>query len=293
MEKAQLLRAQAEKARLEAERMDAELTLQKIARLERELKHEKAKQKKKRDDDDDEDDDSSSTSQAVLDLQREMEVLQARMRGETPRPTSPKPKQSTAVKDGSGGSSGSSATDAESVVSSTASSATTAWGEPKYASTSTPIPGEMSQKELEQFVEKWEVIPELMKKTMAVGVGLLKPSSDEDEEPAPESGVATRIEDVNATEVGLRTDQMARLDFSFFNMEKPTFTKSQIETVKKNLDGSWFGTSGLDPRLKDTLMQNDTEAALGKISIQRDGITQDAFLELCSLALHVPFLSSS
>lgn len=67
-ERAKELRAQAERARLEAERMDAQLTLEKIEKLELEL--EKAKNK----------------GNSVDDMQSQLENLQAKLRGEPPKP---------------------------------------------------------------------------------------------------------------------------------------------------------------------------------------------------------------
>ena len=79
------MKAQAERMRLEAERMDAQLTLDKIERLEVELKQAKKK------------------GESVDELQREMEALQAKMRGEAPKPiitaaTAP-PKSETTARD--------------------------------------------------------------------------------------------------------------------------------------------------------------------------------------------------
>ena len=75
---AKSLRDQAMRARLEAERMDAELTLSKIERLETQLARAKAK------------------GESVDDLQLQMNNLQAKLRGEDPAPvvvpkTTPKP----------------------------------------------------------------------------------------------------------------------------------------------------------------------------------------------------------
>jgi hypothetical protein len=66
VERAKALRAQAERVRLEAEKMDAELTLSKISRLEREMASAITKDE----------------TDNVERLQREMDVLQAKVRGE-------------------------------------------------------------------------------------------------------------------------------------------------------------------------------------------------------------------
>ena len=91
VEQAKILRAQAEKARLEAERMDAELTLEKITRLERELAHAKKTSLT-----------SNVTAQTEVEsLMRELDILQAKMRGETvaavatPKPSVSKPASSS------------------------------------------------------------------------------------------------------------------------------------------------------------------------------------------------------
>jgi hypothetical protein len=277
MEKAQMLRAQAEKARLEAERMDAELTLQKITRLEKELAHERAKKKKKKrqlleksdNDNDGDDDDDDDDNTAVQELQREMDALLARMRGETPKP---KPKPASP----SGGSSSSSSKSTSTLgpdetktmtasakakssfpSSAPSSSSVTPWGEAKFASNVTPIPGNVSQQELEKFVNDWEYIPDFLRKTMAMGTGMMT-ADDADTN-------STSIADVNATELFIRTDQMKRMDFSFLSIDKPTFTKAQIEKAKaelRNDDGWWKTSIGLDPRLDGILTTNETEAAL-------------------------------
>jgi hypothetical protein len=75
LETAKRLRAQAERMRLEAERMDAQLTLDKIERLERELVRARKKH------------------EGVEELQKEMQDLQAKMRGEVPKPRIVPPKQ--------------------------------------------------------------------------------------------------------------------------------------------------------------------------------------------------------
>lgn len=67
-EQAKAFRAQAERARLEAERMDASLTLSKIERLERQLK------------------DAKKKGESVDELQRQLDNLQAKLRGEAPTP---------------------------------------------------------------------------------------------------------------------------------------------------------------------------------------------------------------
>lgn len=68
IEVAKALRAQAERVRLEAERMDAELTLKKIEKLERELVVAKSK------------------GESVEDLQRQLDNLQAKLLGEAQKP---------------------------------------------------------------------------------------------------------------------------------------------------------------------------------------------------------------
>ena len=77
VEQAQLLRAQAVRARLEAERMDASLTLSKIDRLEGQLK------------------DAKKKGEAIDELQSQLDRLQAKLRGEVPGPVSSRPKPLT------------------------------------------------------------------------------------------------------------------------------------------------------------------------------------------------------
>lgn len=180
LEKAQAMRAQAERMRLEAERMDAQLTLDKIERLEVELKQAKKK------------------GESVEELQREMEALQAKMRGEAPKPiiasSTPSPKSETAD-------------DATGVTASPTDSATTS------STDAQPVDKKIFQEKLDEY----EKAPDVMKLIIAGSVGLYSPD----------------VKDVNATEVALRLEMMQRSDYSFLgDVPKPVFSQEEIEKTK-------------------------------------------------------------
>jgi len=184
-EKAHALKAQAERMRLEAERMDAQLTLDKIERLEREL----AQAKKKGD--------------SVEELQAEMEALQAKMRGEAPKPKvsvvsvpGPAPKTET--------------TPAAEVSTSTAG-----------AKTTLTITDEqpLDEKKFLQYLKNYKDAPEPMKIITAATVGMYSPD----------------VDDINATEVALRMEMLERSDFSFLkDVPKLMISEKNIEEVKKD-----------------------------------------------------------
>ena len=175
--KAQALRAQAERMRLEAERMDAQLTLDKIERLERDLAHAKKK------------------GESVEELQREMEALQAKVRGEAPKAkvvSTPAQKQQQ--------------------VTSTVDTYTPA---PMATTDAQPV----DKKKFQEYLETYENAPGVMKGLMAGTVGLYSADSS----------------DINATEVALRMEMVERSDYSFLkDVPKPSFSEKEIERVKKS-----------------------------------------------------------
>ena len=128
--RAKRLKAQAERMRLEAERMDAQLTLDKIERLERELLHARKK------------------GEGVEELKEEIEVLQAKMRGEPPKPRTgvavAPPKQSSGS------------------ISKTVS----------LQSTRKELSQPVNEEKLKKYLEMWESTPKFMKSKVAGMVGL-------------------------------------------------------------------------------------------------------------------------
>lgn len=179
MEQAQALKAQAERMRLEADKLDAKLTLDKIERLENELKQAKRK------------------DESVEELQREMEALQAKMRGEAPKPrvvSSPKKEESPSV-----------------TVASTPSPETTT------SMTSTTDAQPLNKEKFQEALKDYEEAPEFMKYIIAGAVGMYSPN----------------IEELNATEVALRTEMMERSDYSFLkDVPEPVFSQEEIEKTK-------------------------------------------------------------
>jgi hypothetical protein len=204
---AKSLRARAERMKLEAERMDAELTLEKIEKLERQLAKARSK------------------GGAVDDLQRQMDNLQAKLRGEAPKPVM-EPKREVTKKE-------------EPL-------------KPKISDT-TPLPANKSENslfmdrfskpgamldtivkdtggqmqsqmilgdEFEEVLEGLKNAPSFLKKIMAATVEV-----DYD-----------TIDDLNITEVAVRSTMLRSGDYSYSTMSKPSFTKKQIEEEAKKLE---------------------------------------------------------
>ena len=206
-EAAKSLRARAERMKLEAERMDAELTLEKIEKLERQLAKARTK------------------GGAVDDLQRQMDNLQAKLRGEAPKPVV-EPKREVTKKE-------------ESL-------------KPKSSDT-TPLPAKKSEDSLfmdrfskpgamfdtivkksggqmqsqrvlgddfEEILESLKDAPSFLKKIMAATVEV-----DYD-----------TIDDLNVTEVAVRSAMLRSGDYSYSTLPKPSFTQEQLEEEAKKLE---------------------------------------------------------
>lgn len=233
LEQAKMLRAQAEKARLEAERMDAELTLEKISRLERELAHAKKVSLT-----------NNVTAQTEVEsLMRELEVLQAKMRGET---VSSVVKPTTAK-----------ANDMASQTSAGKSTATTRRDDPPkgdYFSRLPEFQEDFDEEVYQGVLDEVTKSPEFMKKAMAAQVGV--DYSD--------------AESLNTTEVALRLDKMSRFDFSFGGYQRPSFTQDDIDDMKKQLrsNNMWANGMSVDPRLQNLSAGNETEWALMALEFQ-------------------------
>lgn len=211
VEKAKALRAQAERARLEAEKMDAELTLQKISRLEREMATAKHK------------DDTDSVER----LQREMDALQAKLLGETPKPVMP-PKQDKPA---------------------TTTSTTTKLD----SSTPTMITSmkkdvifSFNSSDFEGLVEVVDKSPNFLKKLFAqmAEIDFVDAS------------------DINNTEVAARLLQMQNMDFSYSKRPKPAFTQQEIDyAIQERLFDETVG-SAVDNKIVESVKGNETAKAL-------------------------------
>lgn len=193
---AQALRAQAERARLEAEKMDAELTLRKISRLEKEMATAIAKDE----------------TEDVERLQREMDALQAKIRGEKPPPpvpvaTPPSPAKSK---------------EAPKIEVTIATDPDT--NNPTILTQETtiqmPILKQISQDDVETVTKTLESSPGFIKKLLAQMVEVDFVGAD----------------DINVTEVTRRMIQMQSFDYSWSARPKPSFTSDEIDrAMKENL----------------------------------------------------------
>lgn len=236
-QRVEILKAQAERARLEAERMDAELTLQKIAKLERDLAKAKAK-----------------GADSVEELQREMAVLQAKLTGETIPPAAPRspPKEANASITTSLPSS-----DDDTTTKALMSTTTVAADKPQSIAKPTPkgdftssLPRAIrpfDQKEFEEVLRDLENSPDFLKKLMTAQLGF-------DYDPAT----------TNMTAVAVRLDEIRRYDFSFVE-ERPSFTQSEIDEMIERLKSNWFTNENAfvpDGTLKEAAGGNETELAL-------------------------------
>jgi hypothetical protein len=180
-ELAKSLRAQAKRTRLEAERMDAELTLAKIGKLERQLSQSKVK------------------GESVDDLQLQLDNLQAKLRGEQPKAK---------------------------VVSAPKSPETTLGIESPTVKEAVAEPSEMSPanlvfgKDFDETKKMVEDSPGFIKKLIATLV-----ECDFDV-----------LDDINSTEVARRVSLMNCGDFSYSNLPKPVFSKSQIDNTMEKIE---------------------------------------------------------
>ncbi|KAL7564433.1 hypothetical protein ACA910_002748 [Epithemia clementina (nom. ined.)] len=144
LEKAQQLRAQADRARLEAERMDAELTLQKIARLERELAHAKAK-----------------GSDSVEALQKQMAALQGKLSGDKNNTAAPR------------------STTSKASTSKTVSAGDVKWKDTSKGIYTSSLPSHVepfNQKEFDDVLAFFNETPGFFKKLMCAQLGFKYPS---------------------------------------------------------------------------------------------------------------------
>jgi len=191
IEQAKLLRAQAERTRLEAERMDVSLTLSKIDRLERQLK------------------DARKKGEAIDELQRQLDNLQAKLRGEAPKPAVALPLKSQ-VKE------------KESIKVAEVVEVEKSTKKDRDSSKPLNLPRVLGNHDFEEM--KWLVqnSPGFVQKLIAGVV-----------EVDYESGG-----DVNLTEVVTRLTMAENGDFSYSRLSKPTFTEDEIQSALKQVENS-------------------------------------------------------
>lgn len=239
VEEAARLRAEADRARLEAERMDAELTLRKIERLEKELASATASASKN--------DNSNSNNQQQKgrkssdDLQREMDSLLRKVRS-----------SSISSSDSKSSSSNTSMMSTTAEASSTSLSTTVSSSSSSSAAIKPTWPEFIQpydEKEYNDCYKKLKEMPTFMQGTMALMV---------------ESNVTTDSETgrtvvVNLTDLATRMYQMRRFDLSYSSKPPPTFTPQEIakaETIVRKLatdmnetkggGANWWGGGGAD-----------------------------------------------
>jgi hypothetical protein len=203
-EAAKSLRAQAERMKLEAERMDAQLTLEKIEKLERQLAKARTK------------------GGAVDDLQRQMDNLQAKLRGEAPKPVlQPKrevTKKEEPLKLKSSGTSMDQFSKAGAMVGAIV----------KDTGGQTQM---VLGDDFEEILDSLKDAPSFLKKIMAATVEV-----DYD-----------TIDDLNITEIAVRSAMLRSGDYSYSTMPKPSFTQKQIEEEAKKLENTWDGLPVTEP----------------------------------------------
>lgn len=235
-EEAAALRRAAVQARLEAELMEAELTLRKLQRLESELEASASNTSDSRSE-------RKPASRSPEDMRREMDALLSKVRGE------PIPRNSTATESSPGSSTSSDSITASSVANHAIPESSTAikavW--PKYI-----VP--FDEKTFEELEKNLKLLPQFVQAAVALTVDL-KTETD------PETGKAV----LNTTEFVSRMDMARRFDFSYSSKPPPTFTQQQIADSKalmkttvasEPLTNPWGIAGGLfNENLMETLEQ--------------------------------------
>lgn len=214
------LQAQAAKTRLEAEKLEAELTLEKIQKLETALQKAAARPENR---------------ERLEELQKQMELLESKLLSNKPKETHKKEvvqqKSSTTSSSKDDDDNNSSSTTVAKIV-------------------VVPPP---DQEDYQDLIELFQESPNFMKKALATQVEI------EDFE---------SVEDLNATEIALRLEQMNRLDFSYSKRPKPTFTSSQIREKQEELTRKTGGlvlpglTGNVEKRMKEMAQGNQTQMAI-------------------------------
>jgi hypothetical protein len=227
-EKAAAMRAQAEKMRLEAERMDVELTLKKITKLERELTYAKAKETKG---------EGADLDSSVADLRRELEILANKMNGDAP----PKASATVAAR----------RPVVEMKERAVGGNAVTTSAQKGPSEKMKNIIEPFSETAFQETLEAIKDGPPFFTKTLATQVGM----------------EFNDVKDVNTTELALRLDKMNRLDFSYSDLPRPTFSQTEIDRKMEMMKE--LKKKGLvDKRLLEGAKDDDRELAL--LSLEQD-----------------------
>ncbi|VEU38817.1 unnamed protein product [Pseudo-nitzschia multistriata] len=221
------LRLMAEKARLEAEKLDAELTLSKIEKLEAQLLRSKQQQRN-----------GETPQKAVEDLQYELDVLQAKVRGE-PVPVK-KPEASSSA---SSSSSAAPATTAASAETSTGRS------DPGASRPSGGASVQLPKATIETVVSRDPIVEidnasvlEAAKNIAAQAENTVSRNfeSEEDLEGVPDfllNILASFVDmkpdpKIDRAEFWRRWESILDLDYSFYEKDPPEFTPAQIRKKK-------------------------------------------------------------
>jgi hypothetical protein len=229
LETAKRLKAQAERIRLEAERMDAQLTLDKIERLEKELVRARKKH------------------EGVEELQKEMLDLQAKMRGEAPKPRVAPPRQNIS----------------KTVV---------------LQSTKTTQPSEpVSDENLKKYLQEWKKAPAFSKKLLAGMVGLYG-----DVEDVNATEVALRMEMRDRSDYSFiegpmptfTTEELNKVKKNpFFKLRMASETASEDEVARKFLEDEYY-TELLATQYGATLMGDESNAFLEGLDFEMRNMTE-------------------
>lgn len=203
-EEALRLRSEAARSRLEAERMDAELTLRKIDKLEKELKKQQMEIAMNSNSDGN-GSTSSTMKKSPQDLQREIDVLLRKVKG-------------------------------ESSTTSTATSLPTIAATPSSVKESTVVSPPMDaiwpkyvepfdEKEYKSVFENINGLPQLILRPLALQVEI---HMDKD-------SATGKLKPINTTELACRIDQLRRQDFSYSSKAPPSFSPSQLSEVEAKI----------------------------------------------------------
>ena len=229
------LQYQAEKLRLEAQRMDAELMLLKIQRLEEKIV---VAEKKK----------GNNSNNNMEELMKEMADLAAKLRGDAPKAVTVAKRESTATTTKASSSTSTSSSGSKPAASSPWSSSST----PSQQTAQAPY----SQAEIDTLRQSFKRVPPFIVKTLATTVGMEYET----------------LEDIDQNELAMRMEQLMRYDFSFFNATKPTFSQSQIEQrVQEIKDGKWVRNPNMASDTRDMAIQTlEYEYYVGASAVQKD-----------------------
>jgi hypothetical protein len=202
-EEASRLRSEAARSRLEAERMDAELTLRKIEKLEKELKKQQLEIAMSSNSDA-ASSNVSNMKKSPQDLQREIDVLLKKVKGE-----------STVAMT-------TSSSDSKTTLSSARTdtvmtpSAKVIW--PNYVEP-------FDEKEYESLCENLKSMPQFVLRTLALQVEI-----------EMETDAATeKLKPINVTELAIRLDRLRRRDFSYSRKVPPSFSTERMSEVESKV----------------------------------------------------------